>query len=333
MLHSGETLFRYQIVSEVLSRTVRGESQAEAVHTVAATLHHFQPSRPRKVSPRSIYRWLSAYRLHGLEGLERTKTQVDAAPSRVLAPALVSFLRKEKKSDPRASVPELIRRAREHGHLGRTERCDRSTVYRTLKRLGVPVAKRKKGKDRDARRFAYPHRMDMVLCDGKHFRAGATRAKRVVFFFLDDATRFALHAVVSTSENAALFQRGLFELITKHGLFDVIYLDHGSGFIAHDSISVVANLERLLIHGEKAYPEGHGKIERFNQTALRDVLRSLDRRPDVDPEPHALELRLRHYLETQYNPRVHGELAGKSPAECFCEDHRSLTTILLPSDY
>jgi hypothetical protein len=38
--------------------------------------------------------------------------------------------------------------------------------------------------------------MQMVLCDGKHFRAGAARLRRVALFFLDDATRMGLHVVV-----------------------------------------------------------------------------------------------------------------------------------------
>ncbi len=325
MLHSDQTLFRYQIVSQVLTRIRGGENQAPAVRVVAAMAHHFDPSEcPKKVSTRSIYRWLGAYRRLGLEGLEPVPVDDSSAPSTVLSPALLRFMREEKTKDPRVSVPELIRRAREHGHLGRTERCDRTTVYRTLKRLGVSVAKRKKAKDRDARRFAYPHRMDMVLCDGKHFRAGAKRARRVVLFFLDDATRLVLHAVVGTSENAALFQRGLYEMISKYGIFDIIYLDKGPGFIADDSTSVIANLERLLIHGETAYPEGHGKIERFNQTALHDVLRGYDRNPKVDPDLQALELRIRHYFEGQYNPRGHESLARKSPSECFANDERPL---------
>ena len=325
MLHSNDALFRYQVVSLVLTRIVAGESQAEAVGAVAAIDHHFDPAaRPRRVSRRSIYRWLSAYRRNGLAGLETASLDQGPAPSTVLSCELLRFMEEEKAKDPRVSVPELIRRAREHGFLGRHDSCNRTTVYRALKRLGVPVSKRKKAKDHDARRFAYPHRMDMILCDGKHFRAGAGRSRRVVFFFLDDATRLALHAVVGTSENALLFQRGLFETITKHGLFDIIYLDRGPGFIAEDSIAVVANLDRLLIHGERAYPEGHGKLERFNQTALHDLLRGLDRRPDVDPALGALELRIRHYLDTQYNPRVHESLGGKSPSECFAEDPKPL---------
>jgi len=328
MLHSKEALFRYQIVSQVLTRMLRGERQAEAVRAAAELARHFAPAgSERSVSRRSIYRWLSAYRERGVEGLETAtlgKSPESAQPSKALSASLLKFMREEKTKDVRVSGPELTRRAREHGHLGRTERCCRTTVYRTLRRLGVCVVRRKKGKERDAHRFAYPHRMDMVLCDGKHFRAGAKRARRVVLFFLDDSTRLGLHAVVGTSENALVFLRGLYELVLKHGLFDIIYLDKGPGFIADDTIAVVGNLDRLLIHGETAYPEGHGKVERFNQTALKDVLRGFDRRPDMDPEPRALELRIQHYLENHYNPRGHESLQGKSPYECFLADEKPL---------
>ncbi len=325
MLQSKEALFRYQIVAQVRSRMLAGESQAEAVRAVARVAQHFAPSeRPRRVSPRSIYRWLSDYREGGLERLERTPLPQMEAPSKVLSPSLLEFMREEKKKDSKASVPELIRRARKLGHLGEKDPCSRVTVYRALRRLGISLARRKKAKERDARRFAYPHRMEMILSDGKHFRAGRGRVRRMAYFFLDDATRFALHVVVGTSENAELFLRGLYEMVSKHGLFNAIYLDQGPGFIADDTVTVVGNLPALLITGETAYPEGHGKIERFNRTALSDVLRGFSGRPDVDPELRALELRLRHYLESEYNPRAHESLKGESPFTRFMNDERSL---------
>jgi hypothetical protein len=87
---------------------------------------------------------------------------------------------------------------------------------------------------------------------------------------------------------------------------------------------VVKRLEILLIHGQVAYPEGHGKLERFHQTAIADLLRGLDGRPDVDPGIQALELRLSHYFETQYNHRPHESLNGRSPHERFHADEKTL---------
>ncbi|MBN1444374.1 MAG: transposase [Planctomycetes bacterium] len=323
---SRHAAFRFQVVSQVLSRTLAGETQREAVLKVAGLQHYFPgDAHPRRVSERAIYRWLDAYRRRGFEGLETSGRPVSAGPGSVLPPKFRDYLVTEKGKDARASLPEIIRRAVKRGILRHDEPVDRTTVYRTAQWLGLEVARRKrKPSGGDARRFAYAHRMEMVLCDGVHFRAGATRARRVAMFFLDDATRNGLHVVVGTSENAALFQRGVFELVGKVGYFSIIYLDRGPGFIAEDTVTVIRNLHSLLIYGERAYPAGHGKIERFNESARAAVLRGLDRRPDVDPECGSLELRLRHYLDNQYNHLPHEGIGKEAPYERFSRDPREL---------
>jgi len=318
-----ETLFRYQVVSQVLVREATGLSRANAVSEVAAAVQIALDGQWRLVSTRTLYRWVSAFELGGYPALapaQRVRTQ----SSVVLSEDFCDFLRQQKKADLEASIPELILRARVLGVIEPDAPIDRTTVYRACKRMGLPVQKRKKQRGRDSRRFAFPHRLDMVLCDGKHFRAGISRQKRVALIFLDDCTRNGLHAVVGTSENKRLFLRGLYETIRRHGLMNGLYLDHGPGFIAKDTFDVVAQLGSLLVHGEKAYPEGHGKIERFNQTALNDLLRSLDRHPGVDPECGALELRLQHYLRELYNQRPHESLDRQSPAQRFAADPKPL---------
>ncbi len=320
---STQTLFRYQVVSQVLSLMHQGRSRSDAVRAAASELHFFGKGHLRRASARSIYRWLTAYEENGIQGLEPGERKSQSI-SVVLPARFMDFLVAEKKKDPKASVPELIRRARELGILDPEAVVDRTTVYRTCLKLGLSAARRKRAKDRDARRFAYPHRLDMVLCDGKYFRAGVTRARRVAMVFFDDASRFVLHLVVGTSENAALFQRGLFECIQKYGLMSIIYFDHGPGFIAEDTLAVISNLGALFIHGEKAYPEGHGKVERFNQTFLMDLLRGLDGRPDVDPGCRSLELRLQHYAHKVYAHRPHEGLGGETPWQRFSRDEKAL---------
>ena len=320
--YSAGALFRYSVVSQVVARTVAGTSRAEAIE--AACMHtHFTPDgRPKRVSPRSLYRWMVAFDADGIRGLEFATRSTRA--SHALPGDFVAFLVEEKTKDRPASIPEIIRRARERGILKSKQLVSRSTVYRACSRLGLPVARCRHAKDRDSRRFAYPHRMDMVLCDGKHFRAGPKRAKRVALFFLDDATRLVLHTVVGTSESKDLFLRGLYECIHKHGLMDAVFVDNGPGFVAEDTLTVFANLGILLIHGEAGYKEGHGKIERFNRTAKADVLRGLDGSDDVDPDCGALELRLRHYAEQRYAHRPHEGLDGETPRQRFDADAKAL---------
>jgi len=60
------------------------------------------------------------------------------------------------------------------------------------------------------------------------------------------------------------------------------------------------------------------------------VLRKLDGRVDVDPDPRALTLRLQHYLDMQYNVRPHESLDKQTPHERFYADTKDLH---FPQDY
>jgi transposase InsO family protein len=311
-------------VAQVLADLLRGYPRAESVRRAAGTDWWTPEGVGRRVSERTLYRWLKAYEDHDLAGLEpATRRRTDS--SLVLSERFLKLLADYKRADPTISIPEVIAVARELGVLAADERVDRSTVYRAASRMGLPVQRRKKsGPNRDMRRFAFPHRMDCILCDGKHFRAGVSRARRVAFFYLDDATRCGLHVVVGTSENAKLFLRGLFETVRKRGIPTIVYIDHGSGFIAHDTLAVIKALGGVPIHGETAYPQGHGKIEKLNQTALNRVLASLDGRVDVDPSCAALELRLRHWLRERYNHTPHASLSQDTPWQRWEADPKPL---------
>ena len=96
------------------------------------------------------------------------------------------------------------------------------------------------------------------------------------------------------------------------------------GFIADDTTEVIARLGSLLLHGERQYPEGHGKIEKFNQTALARLLRHLPGRADVDSGKGALELRLAHYLRERYNHTPHESLDSDTPHQRFMADTKVL---------
>lgn len=311
---SSEALLRYAVLAQVESLILGGWRARAAVGAVAARDHAHLNGGPVRVSVRTIQRWRAAYDDGGMAALEpkdRTRTDTSLA----LTEALVAFLRSEKERDPRASVPELLRRARARGIVPQDLSVDRTTLWRACRRMGLATRARPSKREADMRRWRYPHRMQCVLCDGKHFRAGGARTKRVALFFLDDATRYGLDVRVGSSESTVLFLRGLHELIRRHGLPDLLYLDHGAGFISADTLAVVeAGLGAWLIHGTARYPQGRGAVERFQRTAHDQILRALDGAADVDPACGVLTLRLRHYLE-RYNDTPHQTLGGDTPRQ------------------
>ena len=311
---SCEALLRYSVLSQVEALLLSGWSPGEVVREVAGRKHAYADGRPAALSVRTLQRWRAAYAAGNLEALEpdsRRRTETSVA----LSEALVEFLRGEKERDPRASVPELLRRAEARNIIPSALSIDRTTVWRACRRMGLPTRARPSKREGDMRRWRYPHRMQCVLGDGKHFRAGAARLRRVALFFIDDATRYGLDVLVGTSESTELFLRGLYEMTAKHGLADLYYLDRGPGFISNDTLAVVqGGLKAWLIHGRSAYPQGRGAVERFNRTAGDWVLRSLDGAVDVDPACEALTLRLRHFLE-RYNDTPHETLGNDTPRQ------------------
>ncbi len=322
-LISEEALFRHGVVSVVLALEATGLSRADAITTATAVPHTMRQGQVRRVHPRTLGRWLAAFEADGIRGLE-PKSRKRTDTSLILDPKLIHFLHAERINDREASIPELLRRAERRGIVESAERIDRTTVWRAMRRMGLDTRRTKRCRDRDMRRFSYPHRMQMVLFDGKHFRAGANRLRRVAIFYLDDATRRGLDVIVGTDETTELFLSGLYGCIRRHGLFDFGYADNGAGFASDDAQSVFAQgLEIPLINGTAGYPEGRGKIERFNRRAKAEVLRGLDSNAAVNPDCAALTLRLRHYLQHEYNPGHH-ETLGQSPDERWDADDRPL---------
>jgi transposase InsO family protein len=319
---SAEALFRYRIVAHVLARVACGVARADAIREVAdEEEEHVElgSGRVRVVSVRTVYRWLAAHAKCGVAGLEPCPSSRETT----LAPRLLDFLRSEKTSDALASVPELLRRAVVRGIVEEGD-LHRTTAYRALRRMDLPTSATTSKREADMRRFAYPHRMRMVLVDGKHFRAGQSRLRRVAFFFIDDCTRLVLGAVVGgPGEKTKVFLRGLFDIICRYGLMDILYFDGGPAFFSRDTHAVCVRLELRFIHGRRRYPEGRAKVERFNRTASADCLRGL-RAPDVDPDNGPLELRIGHYLDTQYNVRAHEGIGNLTPRAKWDGDERAL---------
>jgi putative transposase len=321
-LNYQRALFRYQVISNVLLREANGEVRSAAVEEVAGTLHFRQDGQFMKVSRSSIYRWLNDYEEKEFEGLFDKPRK--SGKSTALSENLLAYFIDQKNQDPIVSIPELIKRAKSNDKLAPDVNVDRVTVWRSLKRTGVNTSRRKATKKGKGRRFAYPHRMDMVICDGKHFRAGLNRLRRMAFFYIDDATRLVLNVKVGTSENTQLFLQGLYETIQFYGRMSALFVDNGPGFSSHDSVNVLQKLGVLFIHGTPNYPEGRAKVERFNRTAQDQVLRYLSGNPEIDPDCSALELRLRHYLSEIYAHTGHTSLNGDSPFYRFQNDTRKL---------
>ena len=268
---SATALLRYSVVAEVEALVLRGWSAGAAVRTcthVAGADRVDLDGRPVRISVRTLQRWRAAWatgKLAALEPRQRTRTTT----SQALSPKLVAFLHTEKQRDARASAPELVRRARARGIVPADAKIDRTTVWRACRRMGLPTRQRPHQHERDTRRWRYAERLQCVLADGKHFRAGAARLRRVALFFLDDATRYGLEVLVGTAESSELFLRALYQMVMRHGLADLFFLDKGPGFNSHDTQAVVQGGLGALLIGPPQLSAQSGVSPRWASASLR----------------------------------------------------------------
>jgi putative transposase len=315
-----EAIIRYLVVCQVCAAVAAGVPKTIAVEEVAGRPQLGRGGRPRLVGVRTLWRWLGQWAAGGLDGLRAEPRQ---RPGSGLPEDFLTFLDERKTDDPTVSIPEVIRHARVIGVIADDARVDRTTVWRECRRRGLPTRRRDPSKRSLQRPWRYPHRMQCVIADGKHFKVGSRRAARVAVIFLDNASRFVLGAVVGTAESAELALRGLLKVIRRWGLMTCLYVD--LGFDTKDLARATASLDVNLILGTKSYPEARGCIERFNRTLAEQLLCGWPGNPAIDPELMALELRLEHWASEMYNHTPHEGLKGNTPAERFHSDSRSLT--------
>jgi len=326
---SPEALFRGRVIALVVLRLAVTGRVSDAVRLVAATsIPTLVPGQFRVVSERTIWRWWKIYhqangRIEALEPKRRHKS----TSSQVLSDDLVDFFVDEKLLDPNASIPELIRKAKEVGTIHVEATVDRTTVWRALQRRHVVTGRNLTAVIRDSRRFCYEHRMQMVLADFKHFRAGPTGCKRLALYFIDDATRYVLGVLVTSGGEAVEDVLKLFHLVVlQYGRMSMLFLDNGSGFKAKVLEQVALNFDPSIavVLGTAGYPEGHGKVERFNRAVKARVLRHL-RKPGIDPDPGALTVRLQHDVDF-YNTHRHEGINAK-PKDRWDSDTRALQPV------
>ena len=196
-------LFRYGLIADLVQIPGtkglyrRLEEKAQADYTIPG-------SARTRIAPETLRDWLKRYRQGGFEAL-MPKPRADRGRSRALPDAVVERLLGLKETNPKLSVPLLIREAQATGQIPEELPLPPSTVHRLLARHGLM----RKPPERDRRRFAFAKAGELWMSDVMHgptvFVADRTRRKTYLIAFLDDATRVIPYAVFALSENTQAF--------------------------------------------------------------------------------------------------------------------------------
>lgn len=282
------------------------------------------------LSERTIRRYLNQYRKDGFSGLKpkgkgRSEAK-EAIPTHILEQAIL--LRREV---PGRSVAQIIQILEWEG-LVQPGQIKRSTLQDKLAQRGYSARHMQlyAASGVAARRFQQKYRNGLWHSDvkyGPYLPIGTDGKKKQVYLvtFLDDATRFVLHAEFFPTLDQVIVEHCFRQAIQKYGVPETVYFDNGSQYRTKWMSRACAKMGIRLLFARPYSPESTGKIESFNKTVgsfLSEV--ALEKPQSLDKLNRLFWV----WLEECYQTKPHSGLGdNKSPDMAYRSDKKALKFI------
>lgn len=254
-------LARWAVIGEAVDERLTPAERGQLVSALARQVHRDADGRPVRVTSRTIYRWLAAWRAHGFEGLKPRRRR-DAGVARVDGQILelAASLRREAPARSAPQIVEIIARMRGW-------EVSASTLQRFFAANGLDRA-RLEGRHRAYGTFEAAACGDLWTADAWDGPALTELAGRhaQLFSILDDRSRLICHGAFYPDVGEWSFQRCLRTAIGRRGIPRVLYQDHGSAQTSGQLKLICARLGIRMTHSKPGRPQGRGKKERIYRT-------------------------------------------------------------------
>ena len=277
------------------------------------------------LSERTIRRYLAQYRAEGFSGLKpktrQRKAGEDAIPAELLEQAIL--LRREV---PSRSVSQIIQ-ILEWEDKAAPGQLKRSTLQEKLTAKGYSSRQMRMyaGGGTAARRFQRRHRNSLWQSDIKYgpflpIGPGGTSKQTYLVVFIDDATRFVVHAAFYDSLEQAIVEDAFRKAIQQYGVPEAVYFDNGKQYRTKWMGRTCSKLGIRLLFAKPYSPESKGKVERLNGAVgsfLNEV--ALERPKTLE----ALNSWFAAWLSECHQTKGHSALGeNKSPQMAFRENSK-----------
>ena len=301
-------LFRFRVIAPLIGLGMQQRGKKERLLGEITQRQWELPYSGRSYVGRStVLEWLRVYQDSG-EKLESLypKGRTDRGRSRSMDEETQRVLINLRREMRKASVPTLLRVARERGLLPADFKTSWQSIYRLFKREGVDEEVPRK----DRRRFEAELPNDLWQSDCMHgpkVEVEGTMRKSFLFAFIDDHSRLIPHAAFYLRENLESFLACFQRALEKRGVPRKLYVDNGPSYRAHQLEHITACLGIALIHCTPYEAEGKGKIERWIKTVRMRLLPTLPEKLTLQQ----LNERLWEWVDKDYHLRVHGSTKQK----------------------
>lgn len=323
-------MFRFGVIAPLVCRRFESDAEKNQVRKEILSKQWEHPDGGvRKISPRSLRRWIRRYKLFDLDGLYDGKRQ--NRPSKGIGRAIASEVIDEAERLRREQTSRSVRQIIELLHLDDSlsqhhdlSEISERTLARHLKQRGARRRTSDEGEQTGFfQRWEQKYANNLWQGDTAHGiwlpdPKNPNKAKKTkLIAFIDDATRVITHAQFYWNEQLPNLVDCFSKALLKHGKPCRLLLDNA--FIYHSTTlaSMCAELVVELSFCAPRRPQGKGKIERWirhcKESFYAEVygvgLTSIDE----------LNQKFQVWLERQYHLRVHSELE-MTPLERWKQD-------------
>lgn len=311
--------FRYRVIADA-AEAAAGDV-TDAIEQAAARVYVNPTGSERRVSERTLWRWLSAYRTDRLVGLmpksRYDRGQLRAFKREILDKAVQLRGGKNSKRPTKTIIDILVRLEMvARGELAR------STLDRHLARLGMSRLQLGSLGETTYRKILTEAPFELVIADfhhGPYVRVGdEDKAQRALLLcFIDHFSRYIVEGRYYLHEDFAALRFGFRVVLVVYGLFERLYVDNGPSFQSRRFHAACSNeaIDIELVHSKPYVSEGRGVCERFNRTC-KEQFESEVRARDELPTLAELNAYFEAWLAERYHRDIHSE-TGQSPAERF----------------
>jgi len=298
-------LFRFGVISPLINRRGLGWGEREQlVQDIIGKQWQIPGTVRTSIGRATVRRWVSLYERGGIDAL-KPKGRSDRGSTRCVDRETEQALLQLKRELPEASLPILLKVARERKIIGYEFSVSLQSIYRMFQRHGVDTAHEF---PLDRRRFEAEMANDLWQSDCMHgpkvLVEGKLR-KTYLFAIIDDHSRLIPHAQFYLRETIDSFRDCLIQALQKRGLPRRLFVDNGAAFRSHRLKYACARLGIALLHTTPYSPESKGKIERIMKTIRMQFLPLL---PEQLTLP-TLNQKLFSWVEEEYQKRKHSSTA------------------------
>ncbi len=313
-------LFRYGVIAPLADRELPARGEVAATVREIVDREHYLPGRgPVRISERTVYAWLSAWRTGGIDALRPVRRK-DRGRSRALGDDLLERAAQLRKEVPKRRTKTIVDILVLEKTIPEVPPFHRATLDRHLRRRGMSRRQLRTLGTKRHIKMAFASFGDLWVGDYHHGPPVQTPDGRVttakIAAFLDHCTRYPVVSRYYLSEDFATLRDAMLRAFLAFGLGVVIYVDRGSVFRAEQLRYSLERLECHLVHSKAYYSEGRGLIERWWQLLdeFEEEVRALGRLLTI----HELNTYWEAFRERRYCQVVHSEI-GRTPDEAIAE--------------